>query len=70
MELAPGVQQVRSDGDPAASLRARFRAGYAVDTLREVSLSLGYSSAGLSSFATGSDGYRYLGVILGVDWVF
>ena len=70
VELAPGVQQVRSDGDAAATLRARFRAAYAVDTLREVSLSVGYSSAGLSTFATGSDGYRYLGVIVGVDWVF
>ncbi len=69
-ERALGVQQVTSDGDAAASIRSNARAGYRVDTLREVSLSLGYSSAGLSNFATGSDGYRYVSVVLGVDWVF
>jgi tetratricopeptide (TPR) repeat protein len=69
VEFAPGVQQVTTDGDPSASLRSNLRLGYAVDQAREVSMSLGYSSAGLTSFASGNDDYRYLALILGVTWV-
>jgi len=69
VEVAPGVQQVTADGDPSVSLRSNVRVGYAVDQAREVSMSVGYSSAGLTRFASGSDDYRYLALILGVAWV-
>jgi tetratricopeptide (TPR) repeat protein len=69
VEVAPGLQQVTADGDPSASLRSNLRLGYSVDQARELSLSLGYSSAGLTSFASGADDYRYLAFILGVTWI-
>ena len=70
VELAPGVQQVTSNGDPGTSIRSNARVAYRVGAGREVSLSFGYSSAGLTSFATGSDGYSYTAFILGFNWVF
>jgi tetratricopeptide (TPR) repeat protein len=70
IEAAPGVQQVTHEGDPSLSLRGSARVGYMVAPGRELSLSLGYSTAGLSSFSTGSADYTYTAIILGFDWVF
>jgi len=70
IEVAPGLQQVTSDGDPGSSIRSNARVAYRVGSGREVSLSFGYSSAGLTSFATGSEGYSYTAFILGFNWVF
>ena len=70
VEAAPGVQQVRQDGDPSGSVRANARIGYQVGDGREISLSFGYSTAGLNSSASGADGYSYNALILGVNWVF
>ncbi len=70
VEAAPGVQQVRTDGDPTGSIRATARAGWAVAPSRELSLTFGYSNAGLSSFATGGDDYEYFALVLGLGWVF
>ncbi len=70
VELAPGLQQVGSDGDIGTSLRSNTRVGYQFGPGREISLSFGYSSAGLVSFATGDTDYRYLAFILGSSWVF
>ena len=70
LEFAPGMQQIRSDGDRSASVRTKARVGYTVGPSREVSLSFGYSSAGLTSFASGDEGYSYTAVVLGFNWVF
>jgi len=70
VELAPGLQQVRTVGELGTSLRSNARISYRIDTGREVSLSGGYSSAGLTSFATGASGYDYTALILSFNWVF
>jgi hypothetical protein len=70
VELAPGVQQVHTDGDPGSSLRSSLRAAYGFGPGREISASFGYSSAGLATFATGSDSYSYTAFILGSSWAF
>ena len=70
IELAPGLQQVTTNGDPGGALRSNARVAYRIGSGREVSLSFGYSSAGLASFATGESGYSYTAVIFGFNWVF
>jgi tetratricopeptide (TPR) repeat protein len=70
VEAAPGVQQVRSDGDPAGAFRVSGRVGYRLAPGREVTLSAGYSSTGLQSFSTESSDYRYTAVIVGGSWAF
>jgi len=67
IEFAPGVQQVSSEGDPASSLRSNARVGYRLGPGRELSASFGYSSAGLTSSATGDVGYSYTAFILGFN---
>ena len=69
-EVAPGVQQITTDGDPGASVRTNTRVAYRVGQGREVSLSFRYSSAGLMTFATGGAGYRYTAFTLGSSWAF
>lgn len=69
LELAPGVQRITSDGDPGGSIRGSGRLGYRIGDGREITFGVGYSSAGLASFATGADGYRYTVVSLGVNWI-
>jgi len=70
VELAPGIQQVGKDGDITLSGRSNVRVAYGLGIGREISLSFGYSSAGLMSFASGDSGYRYTAFILGSNWVF
>ena len=70
VELAPGVQQVTRDGDVGTSVRSNLRVAYRLGPGREISLSFGYSSAGLMSFATGASDYRYSAFILGSNWAF
>ncbi|HET9949795.1 MAG TPA: tetratricopeptide repeat protein [Longimicrobiales bacterium] len=70
VEVAPGLQQVRRDGDPESSIRSNARVAYRFAPGREISLSVGYASAGLVSFATGWTDYDYTAVILGSSWSF
>ena len=70
VEVAPGVQQVTRDGDPAGAFRASARVALRLGPGRELSLSAGYSSTGLQSFSTGSSDYRYTAFGLGGSWVF
>lgn len=72
VEAAPGVQQVRRGGPVSASFRSNLRLAYRIATGREVSLSFGYSSAGLLSFANAatSADYRYTTLVLGSSWTF
>ena len=69
VELAPGIQQVGKDGNVGVSARSNVRIAYGFGPGREISLSFGYSSAGLMSFASGDSGYRYTAFILGSNWV-
>ncbi|MEM7415012.1 MAG: tetratricopeptide repeat protein [Gemmatimonadota bacterium] len=69
IELAPGVQQITSDGDLGTSIRSNARVGYRIGDGRELSLMLRYSSAGLATFATGADGYSYTAITLGLAWI-
>ena len=70
VEFAPGVQQVGKDGEVSLSARSNVHVVYGITPGREVSLSFGYSSAGLMSFASGDSGYRYTALILGSNWAF
>jgi tetratricopeptide (TPR) repeat protein len=69
-ELAPGLEQVGSEGRVGSSLRASGRVAYGLGPGREVWLASGYSSAGLTSFATGAPDYRYTAFMLGSSWTF
>lgn len=70
LEVAPGTQQVTTDGDLTGTFRASGRVAYLFDPGREVALSAGFSSAGLRSFSTGEDDYRYTAIVLSAAWVF
>ena len=70
VELAPGIQQVGKGGDVGLSARSNVRVAYGFGPGREMSLSFGYSSAGLMTFASGDSGYRYTAFILSSNWAF
>ena len=71
VEVAPGVQQVTTDGDPTFSFRGSGRLAYLLAPGTELSLSVAFSSAGLLSLSTGAaeSGYQYTAVIFGLSWV-
>lgn len=70
VEVAPGVEQVTTDGDPTAAFRGNARAAYRISGASEVSLGVSYSTASVTTFASGGEGYEYLSLLLGVSWVF
>ncbi len=70
LELSPGAQKIYSTGSYETAVRTSARVSYRVAPGREVSLSGGYSSAGLQSSNTGASDYRYGALILGFAWVF
>jgi hypothetical protein len=70
LEAAPGAQKVGSSGDYRGALRASASFAFRFGPGREISLSGGYSSAGLQSFSTGDSDYRYTALILSGSWVF
>jgi len=70
IEVAPGAEKVRTDGDWGATVRTNARVAYGFGPGREVSLAFGYSSASLVSFASTADGYRYTTLVLGSSWAF
>jgi tetratricopeptide (TPR) repeat protein len=59
VRVAPGVEQIGSQGSPRGALGAAGEVGYAVSPGRQVSAWAGYSSTGMAAFATGSADYRY-----------
>ncbi|MGE0158948.1 MAG: tetratricopeptide repeat protein [Gemmatimonadales bacterium] len=69
-EVAPGVQKVRTHGDVGTSLRTNALVGYRIGPGRDVSVSFGYSSAGLVGFRTGTADYNYTALIIGSSWAF
>jgi hypothetical protein len=70
LEAGPGFQKIRSDGEYEGSLRASAGLSYRFGPGKDVSLSGGYSSAGIQSFNTGDSDYRYHALILSGSWVF
>jgi tetratricopeptide (TPR) repeat protein len=68
-EVAPGVQKI-SGVDLSAAIRLAGGVRYAVMPGREIALSAGYSTLGLSLFAEGGGGYEYRYVALSGGWWF
>ncbi len=69
VEVAPGVEQVTSDGDPSVTVRGNGRVAYRIAGPSEVSLGVSYSTASVTTFASGGDGYDYASLVLGIRWV-
>jgi len=70
LEAAPGLQKIQTDGEYRGALRASARLSFRFGPGQEVSLSGGYSSAGLQSFSSADSDYQYTALILGGSWVF
>jgi tetratricopeptide (TPR) repeat protein len=70
VELAPGLEKVGKDGTFHGTIRTLVRGAIDVAPGRQVGVSALYSNAGLQSFATGQEGYRYFSVSLFGSWVF
>jgi hypothetical protein len=68
-EAAPGLQKI-AGADFTAAIRLLGEVRYVVGPGREVALSGGYSTLGLSLFAEGGGGYRYRWVSLSGGWGF
>lgn len=70
-ELAPGMQQVRSTGEPTGSLRGQGSVAYQLSPGRRIVLTGLFANAGISGIAPGADAdYRYRAVSLAGQWVF
>lgn len=68
-EVAPGLQKI-SGADLSAAVRLVGGVRYAVMPGREIALTAGYSTLGLSLFAEGGGGYKYRYVSLSGGWWF
>ena len=69
-EIAPGLQQVGSDGSAKAALLAYSRVGYTLAPGRELGIGLTYSHSGASAFATDAADYRYFSINAGGTFTF
>lgn len=69
-EAAPGLEQITTTWDPRLTIRLVARAAYDLAPGRQLTLSTVYTNAGLQSFATGAEGYRYFAVTLAGGWAF
>lgn len=69
VEVAPGVEQVGTDGDPSLTVRGNGRAAYRIAGSSEVSLAVSYSTASVTTFASGGEGYDYVSLVLGMRWI-
>lgn len=69
LEVAPGLQKI-ADVDLSAAVRLNGEVRYQVAPGREVSVTAGYSTLGLSLFAEGVGGYRYGFVSVSGAWGF
>jgi hypothetical protein len=69
LEAAPGLQKI-SGAPLSAAIRVAGGIRYAVTPGREIALTGGYSTLGLSLFAEGGGGYRYRYVSLAGGWWF
>jgi hypothetical protein len=70
-EIAPGLQQVGSNGKRTGAFRATGRIGYTVAPGRQVGVSAGLSNSGLHQLSPGSDAdYRYRAFSVSGGWRF
>lgn len=70
-ELAPGVQQVRSDGEPTGSFRGSGSVAYILSPGRRIVLTGVFANSGLTQITPGSGAdYRYRSVSVAGQWVF
>lgn len=69
LEVAPGLQKV-ADASLSAAVRLNGELRFTVAPGRELALTAGYSTLGLSLFAEGTGGYKYGFVALGGSWGF
>ena len=69
VEVAPGLQKI-AGASVSAAIRLTGEVRYAVAPGRDVTLTAGYSTLGLSLFAEGAGGYRYRFVSLSGAWGF
>jgi tetratricopeptide (TPR) repeat protein len=70
-ELAPGMQQVRSNGDPSGSIRGSGSVAYVLSPGRRIVLSGLFANTGLNQIAPGADAdYRYRALSIAGQWVF
>lgn len=69
-ELAPGAQQVGSQGDVEGALSARARIGYTLGPGREIGLGLSLSNLGIDRFDPDNGGYRYSAAVISAAWGF
>jgi tetratricopeptide (TPR) repeat protein len=70
-ELAPGMQQVRSDGDPSGSLRGAGSVAYMLSPGRRIVLTGTFANSGLTQISpTAGADYRYHAVSVAGQWTF
>ncbi|HEX6371470.1 MAG TPA: tetratricopeptide repeat protein [Longimicrobium sp.] len=70
-ELAPGVQQVRSSGDPSGSFRGSGSVAYLLAPGRRIVLTGVFANTGLTQIAPGAGAdYRYRAVNIAAQWTF
>jgi tetratricopeptide (TPR) repeat protein len=69
-EVAPGAQQVGSDGGIRGALALRARVGYTMAPGREIGVSVGMSNLGIERFEAASAGYRYSAAVVSGAWRF
>lgn len=70
-EVAPGLQQIRWDGDPSGALRATGGLAYVFGPGRQLGLSAAYADAGLQSLSPGEGSdYTYRAFSVTGSWAF
>ncbi|MDH3455431.1 MAG: hypothetical protein OER90_01200 [Gemmatimonadota bacterium] len=70
LEVSPGLEKVGSDGSFHGTVRALVTGAYDIAPGRQIGITTLYSNAGLQSFSTGEEGYRYFSISLFGSWVF
>jgi hypothetical protein len=70
-ELAPGMQQVRSDGEPSGSFRGSGSVAYMLSPGRRIVLTGTFANTGLTQISPGAGAdYRYRAVSIAGQWTF
>jgi tetratricopeptide (TPR) repeat protein len=70
-ELAPGVQQVRSDGEPSGSFRGGGTVAYQLAPGRRIELNGIFANSGISQLSpSGGAEYKYRAVSISGAWTF
>jgi tetratricopeptide (TPR) repeat protein len=69
-EVAPGAQQVGSEGEVQGALSARARVGYTVGPGREVGIAFSLSNLGIERLDPNGAGYRYSAAVISAAWGF